>query len=113
MRVYLFFIFALSKDKNFTLTNTFYLAENPLFMGEYHQAFKNSNLYTEFGFTEGYKKTSNKKNDGSKSHFFSKFVKNFKGTNNSDNNLTITTQSVSNNKYLKLYDIKTRSSRQE
>ena len=101
------YFFALDKDKNFTLTNRFYVSENPLFMGEYHQAFKNSNFFAEFGFTEGYKKSSNSKNEGSKSHFFSKFVKNFKGTNNSDNNLTITTQSVSNNKYLKLYDIST------
>ena len=44
-------------------------------MGEYHQAFKNSNFYADFGYTEGYKKTSETKKAGDKSHFFSKFIK--------------------------------------
>ena len=35
--------------------------ENPLLMGEYHQAFKNSFLFADFGFTEGYKKTTSTK----------------------------------------------------
>ena len=57
-------------DKNFTFTNKFYVSENPLFLGEYHQAFKNSYLLTDFGYTKGYKKTSNSKKAGEKSHFF-------------------------------------------
>ena len=60
----------------------------------------------DFGYTEGYKKTSATKKEGSKSHFFTKFVKNFKGENNSDNSLSISLQSISNDKYLKLYRIK-------
>ena len=55
------YFFALSNDKNFTLTNKFYASENPLIIGEYHQAFKNSNFLADFGYTEGYKKTSAKK----------------------------------------------------
>ena len=27
--------------------------EHPLILGEYHQAFKNSNFLADFGFTEG------------------------------------------------------------
>ena len=99
------YFFDLGIDKNFTLTNRLYIAENPLFLGEYHQAFLNSSLLTEFGYTEGYKKTSATKRSGEKSHFFAKFVKNF--TNNSDyeNTLEINLQEVSNDKYLKLYKI--------
>ena len=41
-----------------------------------------------------------------KSHFFSKLVKNFKGKNNSENTLSLSLQSVSNDKYLKLYKLK-------
>ena len=52
----------IAKDKNFTLTNRIFVDENPLFTGEYHQAFMNSNFLADFGFTEGYKKTSKKKN---------------------------------------------------
>ena len=100
------YFFALAKDKNFTFSNRFYTNENPIFGGEYHQVFKNSSFITDFGFTEGYKNTSSTKTKGSKSHFFSKFVKNFKGSDNSENTLSVSLQSVSNDKYLKLYKLK-------
>ena len=93
-------------DKNFTLTSNFYLSENPLFMGSYHQAFKNSFLMTDFGYTPGYKKTSLKKKAGEKSHFFSKYEKSFITKNDAENNLKINIQEVSNDKYLKLYNKK-------
>ena len=99
------YFFDLGLDKNFTLTNRFYIDENPLFLGEYHQAFKNSNLLADFGFTEGYKKTSSTKKKGDKSHFFGKFVKNFDNYLDSENTIDITLQEVSNDKYLKLYKI--------
>ena len=73
------YFFALDKDKNFTLTNKFYVSENPLFIGEYHQAFKNSNLFADFGYTEGYKKQVIKKAREANLIFFCKFIKNFKG----------------------------------
>ena len=46
------------------------------------------------------------KKPGKKTHFFSKYIKNFKGENESDNNLEVSVQTVSNDKYLKLYKIK-------
>ena len=99
------YFFAVNDDKNFTLTSRIFTKENPLFLGEYHQVFKNSNLFTDFGYTEGYNQTSTTKKPGQKSHFFSKFIKNFKGKNNSNNELEINIQDVSNDKYLKLYKI--------
>ena len=100
------YFFAIDKDKNFTLTSNLYFDENPLITGEYHQVFKDSSFITDFGFTEGYKNTSPTKKEGSKSHIFSKFVKNFKGENGSDNVFSLSVQDVSNDKYLKLYKIK-------
>ena len=100
------FFLAISPDKNFTIHNKFFVDENPLFFAEYHQAFKNSNLIFDFGFTEGYKNTSTTKKSGNKSHFFSKYTKNFKGEDNSNNNLNISLEDVSDDKYLKLYKIK-------
>ena len=100
------YFFALGNDKNFTFTNRFYDKEHPFFNGEYKQAFKNSNLTTDFGFTEGYKNTSSIKKAGNKSHFFAKFNKNFFGKNNSQNTLNLSAQHVSDDKYLKLYKIK-------
>ena len=55
------FFWSMSHDKNFTLTNQLFFDENPLFVGEYHQAFRNSNFLTDFGFTEGYKNTTRTK----------------------------------------------------
>ena len=98
------YFFAVNKDKNFTLTNKFYVSENPLFLGAYHQAFKNSNLLADFGYTEGFKKTNSKKKSGNKSHFFSEFNKNFKSSKTSSS-LNFKIQEVSNDKYLKLYKL--------
>ena len=100
------YFFNINQDKNFTLISKFYANEHPLFIAEYHQAFKDSSFIADFGYTEGYNKTSAKKTEGAKSHFFSKFVKNFRGKNESENTLSLSLQSVSNDKYLKLYKLK-------
>jgi LPS-assembly protein len=100
------YFWALNDDKNLTFTNNFYIGENPLFLSEYHQAFKDANLITDIGYTEGYKKITATKKSGSKSHFFSKFIKNYSGKNNSENSLAVSFQNVSDDKYLKLYKIK-------
>ena len=101
------YFWAVNEDKNFTLTNKLYVEQNPLFLGEYHQAFKNSNLLTDFGYTKGYKTTSPTKRKGEKSHIFAKFNKNFKSDSESENTLNISLQKVSDDKYLKLHKIKT------
>ena len=98
------YFFDLGVDKNFTFTNQIFFKENPLFLGEYHQAFKNSNLLTDFGYTKGYKNKSAKKKLGDKSHFFGRFIKNF-DNESSQSSLSLSVQHVSNNKYLKLYKI--------
>ena len=98
------YFFDVGRDKNFTFTSKIFVDENPLILGEYHQAFMNSNFLADFGFTQGYKKTSLTKKRG-KSHFFSKFVKNYTGKNGSKNSLSLAIQDVSNDKYLKLYKI--------
>ena len=99
------YFFAVDLDKNFTLTSRIFADENPFFMGEYNQAFKNANLLTDFGYSEGYRETSGKINPGERHHFFTNFIKNFKGRNDSENSLKVSVQNVSDNKYLKLYKI--------
>ena len=100
------YYWAINKDRDLTITNKLYASENPLFTGEYRQALKNSNLIFDFGYTDGYKKTSTKKSSGQKNHFFSKFVKNFSNLEkNSESTLSITTQNSNNDKYFKLYNI--------
>ena len=95
----------IKEDRDLTINNRLFAAEHPLFLGEYRQAFKNSNLINDFGYTEGYKKTSSKKKAGDKSHFFSRFTKQFITNDQKESNLEVNLQHVSNKKYLKLYRI--------
>ena len=95
----------LGRDKDLTLSTKLFYSEHPLFLGEYRQAFEDSNLISNFGYTEGYKNTSASKEAGSKYHFFSQFVKKFKNSNGADNELSLSVQKTSNKKYLKLYKI--------
>ena len=60
----------------------------------------------DFGFTEGLKDNNKIKDTGNNDHLFTKLVKNFDNVNGVEKNLTITTQKVSNDKYLKLYKLK-------
>ena len=101
------YFWALDNSKDFTFSNRLFASERPLSLGEYRQAFKNSNLVFDFGYTAGYKNDSKVKKTGDKSHFFSKYVKNFKGRNDSDNTLELSLQDISHDKYLKLYKINT------
>ena len=64
----------ISKDRDFTFTNKLFIKENPLFLGEYRQAFRNTDLILDFGYSEGYKNTTTTKKPGSKSHFFFKNI---------------------------------------
>ena len=56
------YYWAINKDKDLTINNKLFVSENPLFLGEYRQAFKDSNLILDFGYTEGYKNNSSLKN---------------------------------------------------
>ena len=73
------YYWAINKDKDITLTSKIFFIGTSAFLGEYRQAFRNSNLIFDAGFTEGYKKTSNVKRSGEKISFFAKYVKNFIG----------------------------------
>ena len=76
VQVFLFLTFLqLIKIRILLLISRLYGDENHLFTGEYHQAFKNSNLLTDFGYTKGYKKTTSSKKAGDKSHFFQSILK--------------------------------------
>ena len=99
------YFWAISNDRDLTLNSKLFASEHPLFLGEYKQAFKNSNLTVDFGLTEGYKKTSDTKKTGDKSHLFANFVKNFNTSESINKNIEVNLQHVSNKKYLKLYKI--------
>ena len=99
------YFWAISPDRDLTLKNQIFVNENPLFTGEYRQAFKNSNLIFDFGYSEGYRNTSDTKKPGDKSHFFAKYFKEFNNNENTTSDFEINLQDVSHRKYLKLYRI--------
>tara|TARA_B100001057_G_scaffold483343_1_gene559937 strand:+ start:3165 stop:5480 length:2316 start_codon:yes stop_codon:yes gene_type:complete len=99
------YFWAINDDKDLTIKNKLFASEHPLILGEYRQAFLNSDLVLDFGYTGGYKKASSSKKPGDKSHFFSNFKKKYFLDENKEANLEVNFQSVSNKKYLKLYKI--------
>ena len=99
------YFWAIAKDRDLTINSKLFNSEHPLFLGEYKQVFKNSNLIADFGYTGGYKKASKNKKLGDKSHVFLSFLKNFDKTEDINKNLEVNLQHVSDKKYLKLYKI--------
>ena len=97
----------IAKDRDLTLTPKFYVAENPLLLAEYRQAFMSSFLIVDAGYTPGYKKKNNKKTDGGRAHFFSNFNKIFLNEQDRKSSLEINVEKVSNDTYLKVHNIDT------
>ncbi len=100
------YFWAISKDKDMTITPKFYANENILILNEYRQAFNNAFLLVDTGYTQGYKKNNNQKLPGSRSHFFTKFNVNF-ADDEYFNDLEINIQRVSNPTYLEVHEIQT------
>ncbi len=100
------YFWAIDQDKDFTFTGNLFDSERPLLLGEYRQAFENSNLIADLGYSEGFKDSEKSKKVGDRSHLFAKYIKNFKGNSGSENTFELSLQNVSDDKYLKLYKIK-------
>ena len=96
----------IAKDKDLTFTPKLYLNENPLLLAEYRQDFLNSFLTVDAGFTQGYKKKDTKKSDGSRTHFFSKYIMKLIDEQDKKSSLEVDIEKVSNDTYLKVYDVK-------
>ena len=64
------YFLAIDEDRDLTINSRLFATEHPLFLGEYRQVFKNSNLVFDFGHTQGYKKISSTKKAGINHIFF-------------------------------------------
>ena len=91
------YYWALAEDRDLLISPKIYSSENPLLMTEYRQAFNNSFLTTNIGVT--------KNDNSSKSYFFSKFTKSIKGGSNINSKYEINLQSMSEDNFIKDYDI--------
>ena len=101
------YYWAMSKDKDITFSPKFYVSENPLFLLEYRQDFLNSFLIVDAGYTSGYRKTTDKKTSGSRTHLFTKLNVNLLEDESKSSNLDLSIQQVSNDTFLKIHDIDT------
>ena len=97
----------IAKDKDITFTPRLHASNNPLFLTEYRQDFAKSYLILDTGYTEGYKKKTNSKTPGSRSHFFAKFYKDLFENEDSLSNIEINIQHVSNSTYPKINKLET------
>ena len=100
------YFWAISKDKDMTISPKLYANENLILFNEYRQAFNNSNLIVDTSYTEGYKKTSDIKLPGSRSHFFAKYNADF-SDDDYFSNLEINLQRVSNPTYFEVHEVDT------
>ncbi len=97
----------IAPDRDLTITPKLYSKESPLMLAEYRRDYEKSFLILDAGFTEGYKDTSLKKKGGSKNHFFSNYNVDLYDDGKTFSNLELKVQKVSNDTYLKIYDVKT------
>ncbi len=97
----------ISKDKDITFTPRFQASNEPLYLAEYRQDFAKSSLITDVGYTEGYKKKSNSKTSGSRSHFFSRFYTSLIQETDVSSDLEVNLQHVSNSTYTKVNKLQT------
>ena len=101
------YYWAISKNKDLTFTPKLYTNENALFLNEYRQAFRNGFLTLDTSFQEGYRNTSSKKTEGSRSHIFANLDLNFGKDETSSSSLNIKVQRTSNDTYFRVHNINT------
>ena len=97
------YFYAISDNKDFTFSPTFFSKNTKMFQSEYRQENQNSSFIGDFGFTNGYKpsKASKKKNV---SHLFAKFEKNLKLNNFFASDINIFLEKTSKDTYLKIFN---------
>lgn len=108
-------------SKDFTFTPVYYTEENPVFLGEYRQKNKNSELYVDTSYSRGYKKLNKKSDDGSsiertagsRNHFFFNFLGSYDDLLFTSNDLEINIQKISQKNYLKVHQINTLNIKQD
>jgi len=101
------YYWAISNDRDFTFAPKIYRNQNPLFLSEYRQAFKNGFFILDTSFTDGYKETNSTKTDGSRNHIFGEIDLNFNDDDTYLSHLSLKVQKTSNDTYFRIHDIDT------
>ena len=93
----------ISENKDFTISPTWSDNDFLAIQNEYRQANKNSNFLADFGFVNNYKSTTTKEKN-TLSHFFLNYDLDLNLENFETSKLFISTEQVSNDTYLKVFD---------
>ena len=93
----------ISDSQDYTFTPTWFDNDILSLQNEYRQAFKNSELIADFGLVKGYQPSTTRKRN-SLSHFFASYDLNLKLSKFDTSKLLISTEQVSNDSYLKVFD---------
>ena len=101
------YFWAMSKNRDMTITPKIYTNENIIVMNEYRHAFKNGFWIVDSSYTKGYKNTTDAKLPGGRAHLFSRLSFDLSGDNNYFSDLQVNFQHLSNDTYLKVHDIET------
>jgi len=101
------YYWAISQNKDMTITPKFYGSENMLFLNEYRQAFENGFLTLDTSYTQGYSDTSETKTGGSRNHIFAKIDFDLAKEKPYSSNLSMKIQKTSNDTFFRVHDINT------
>jgi len=101
------YFWAISQDKDLTITPKIYGRENPLLMAEYRQAFNNANLFVDTSYNKGLKRKKPSSTSGSRNHFFLDYNQIFIDEGNIKSGLDLKIQRLSHDTYFKINGIQT------
>tara|TARA_A100001011_G_C14312171_1_gene846110 strand:+ start:1073 stop:3418 length:2346 start_codon:yes stop_codon:yes gene_type:complete len=101
------YYWAIAENKDLTFTPNIYGGIDPLVLTEYRHEFKNSSLLVDFGFAKENYEKSKTDSKGARSHFFSSLKSILIDDDDKFSDLNIEIQQVTNDKYLKAFDIDT------
>jgi len=99
------YFYPFSESKDLTISPVYYFKQNPLFLGEYREIFKNGDLSLEGGFTEGYKNITSTQTEGSRHHLYGNLNLNFKDKILDESIFNAKIQNVNNSTYLRVNKI--------
>jgi LPS-assembly protein len=103
------YFYPLSESADFTISPVYYFKQNPLFLGEYRERFKNGDLVIEGGYTQGYQKITSTQTDGSRNHLYGNINLNFKDKILDESQFSTKIQRVNDPTYLRVNKINSTS----
>ncbi|MCI5054193.1 MAG: hypothetical protein MRY23_05190 [Pelagibacteraceae bacterium] len=103
------YFWAISDDKDLTLTPVYYFNEKNSIQASYRQVFKNSFLNLETGYSGGYKKFNKTgRTKGSRNYLFAEYNKNFNKNNLDNNQINLKIQRISQENFVRVNKINTK-----